>query len=156
MYLSTVIFHLAKNCSIICIRHKLNHHSGRMNHLFKRIRASENNYVCRAFTCRRLQNMRQWFLPLVCSEQHPVDMRVIHLKLPNEKQNEAILTERTFCRREGEQDGRWPIVSNVISVLMDGFPVWVSCTRASGCLQSYRIHGWLLGEPPHRRTHMRW
>lgn len=83
-------------------------------------------------------------------------MRVIHLKLPNEKWNEASLTERSFCEREGEQDGRWPIVSNVISILVDGFPMWVSCTRASGCLQSYRIHSWLLGESPHRRTHMHW
>lgn len=99
--------------------------------------------------------MGQWFPLLVCSEKHPVDMRVIHLKLPNEKQNEASLTERSFCKREGEQDGRWPIVSNVISILVDGFPMWVSCTRASGCLQSYRIHIWLLGEPPHRRAHMR-
>ena len=85
-------------------------------------------------------------------------MRTIHLKLPNEKQNEASLTERGFSEREGEQDGRWPIVSNVISILVDGFPMWVSCTRASGCLQSYMIYSWLLGEPPHTlacsHTHM--
>lgn len=80
-------------------------------------------------------------------------MRAIHLKLPNEKQNEASLTERGFCEREGERDGRWPIVSNVISILVDGFPMWVSCTRASGCLQSYMIYSWLLGESPH--THSR-
>lgn len=81
-------------------------------------------------------------------------MRTIHLKLPNEKQNEASLTERGFCVREGERDGRWPIVSNVISILVDGFPMWVSCTRASGCLQSYMIYSWLLGESQRTHTHM--
>lgn len=86
--------------------------------------------------------------------RHPVDMRTIHLKLPNEKPNEASLTERGFCEREGEQDGRWPIVSNVISILVDGFPMWVSCTRASGCLQSYMIYSWLLGESPYTHSHV--
>lgn len=79
-------------------------------------------------------------------------MRTIHLKLPNEKQNEASLTERGFCEREGAQDGRWPIVSNVISILVDGFPMWVSCTRTSGCLQSNMIYSWLLVESPHTLT----
>ena len=31
--------------------------------------------------------------------------------------------------------------------------MWVSCTRASGCLQSYMIYSWLLGEAPHTHTH---
>lgn len=84
--------------------------------------------------------------------RHPVDMKAIHLKLPNEKQNEANLTERGFCEREGEQDGRWPSVSNVISIVVDGCPMWVSCTRASGCLQSYMIYIWLLEETPHTLT----
>lgn len=79
-------------------------------------------------------------------------MRTIHLKLSNEKADEASLTERGFCEREAERDGRWPIVSNVISILVDGFPMWVSCTRASGCLQSDMIYSQLLGQSPHTHT----
>lgn len=95
--------------------------------------------------------MGQWFPPSICSAKHPVDVRAIHLKLPNEKQNEAILIE-SFCEWEGEQDGRCPIVSNVISILVDGFPMWVSCTRASGCLQSYMIYRLHLRPSPTSRT----
>lgn len=84
--------------------------------------------------------------------RRPVNMRTIHLKLSNEKGDEASLTERGFCEREAERSGRWPIVSNVISILVDGFPMWVSCTRASGCLQSDMIYSQLLGQSPH--THM--
>lgn len=103
------------------------------------------------FISRGLPHVGQFLLP-PSTLRHPVDMRTIHLKLPNEKPNEASLTERGFCEREREQDGRWPIVSNVISILVDGFPMWVSCTRASGCLQSYMIYSWLLGECPHTLT----
>lgn len=48
-------------------------------------------------------------------------------------------------KREAELGGRWPIVSNVISILVDGFPMWVSCARASGCLRSDMIYSQLLG-----------
>lgn len=81
-------------------------------------------------------------------------MKAIHLKLPNEKQNEASSTRRGFCEREGERDGWWPIISSVISILVDGFPFWVSCTRASGCPQSNMIYSWLLGWSPHTHIHV--
>lgn len=42
--------------------------------------------------------------------RHPVDMWTIYLKLPNEKLNEASLTERGFCER-----GRtgWPVANRL-------------------------------------------
>lgn len=59
-------------------------------------------------------------------------MKAIYLKLPHEKQNEAGSTVR----------------ESQISARLDGFPMWVSSTRASGCLQSYMIYIWLRAETP--------
>lgn len=52
-----------------------------------------------ASSSTRLEYIRLWFLMPICSRKHPVDKRAIHLKLPNEKQNEASLMERGFCER---------------------------------------------------------
>lgn len=64
-------------------------------------------------------------------------------------------------KRGAELGGRWPIVSNVISILVDGFPMWVSGTRASGCLRSDMIYSQLLGWSharvlTHTHTHTGW
>lgn len=52
-----------------------------------------------ASSSTRLHYIRLWFPMPICSRKHPVDKRAIHLKLPNEKQNEASLMERGFCER---------------------------------------------------------